>query len=345
MFQLLKPKDQELFRFPNHALIWIKSGSGFIEVDFKPYTNFEHRLIFLTPDQPIRFVYGTFEAAVMEFPHSLVSQSKEYRVLFKHLLSLGYVEFDHQHTTTLPEVLQKPQPHILSASTERWYGQNPFNARKEEYQLIFDVKDEIDAHFQEHRSISDMMVSIQQAYHRAHRLVKHRLGVSIKRLAQRKILLESQRDIAFTDKPIQEVAYDMGFQDPAYFHRFFKRHTKLTPSRFREEFGQLILDSFLQNLQELIQQHHRRHRSTSFYANQMNMSVPTLSRKLKTKLQLSMGQLISQEVIGSAKEMLLAGSIKETAFELGFEEANHFSSYFKRYTGHTPSAFLSKKSN
>jgi AraC-like DNA-binding protein len=39
--------------------------------------------------------------------------------------------------------------------------------------------------------------------------------------------------------------------------------------------------------------------------------------------------------------MLLDGwTIKEVAYELAFEEANHFSSFFKKYTNTTPSDYI-----
>ena len=61
----------------------------------------------------------------------------------------------------------------------------------------------------------------------------------------------------------------------------------------------------------------------------MNMSVQTLSKKVKDKLNVSLGQLIRYEVLNAAKQMLKHEglTVKETAFQLGYEEANHFSTF------------------
>ena len=59
---------------------------------------------------------------------------------------------------------------------------------------------------------------------------------------------------------------------------------------------------------------------------------------------MSVGQLIRTELIRSAKLMLMELPVKEVAYALGFEEANHFSSFFKKYAGMTPTAFQQKKS-
>ena len=44
----------------------------------------------------------------------------------------------------------------------------------------------------------------------------------------------ARRDLVFTPTPIQAIAYSLGFSDPAYFNRFFRRHAGLTPGAFRE---------------------------------------------------------------------------------------------------------------
>lgn len=345
MYRQFRPRNQEIYIFSSHVLMWIQTGTGVIEVDFKPYSRLEDRFIFLAPHQPIRFVFGTFDVNILEFPENTATRCQDYRVLFKHLLSLGYIDPGREKGSLLSGIVQESKGEILDASTQHWFELNPFNARKEEYQLIFDIKDAIDAQFQDHVYIPTLTESLQETYHHLHRLVKRRLGVSIKKLAQKKLLIESQKEIALTDKPIQEIAYDMGFRDPAYFNRFFKKQTQTSPIHFRKEFGHLEKDYFLEDLRTLIHLHHREQRSTTFYAQQMFMSVQTLSRKVKQKLHLTVGELVSQEIIVSAKHLLKQSTVKETGYELGFEEANHFSAYFKKHTGLTPTDFLSKKSN
>ncbi len=49
-----------------------------------------------------------------------------------------------------------------------------------------------------------------------------------------RIALEAKRLILFTEKQNQEIAYDLGFNDPAHFSRFFKKMTQMTPSEYRE---------------------------------------------------------------------------------------------------------------
>ncbi len=46
--------------------------------------------------------------------------------------------------------------------------------------------------------------------------------------------LEAKRLMRFTDKQNQEIAHELGFNEPAHFSKFFKKMTGHSPSRYRE---------------------------------------------------------------------------------------------------------------
>ncbi|MEX0360530.1 MAG: helix-turn-helix domain-containing protein, partial [Allomuricauda sp.] len=173
---------------------------------------------------------------------------------------------------------------------------------------------------------------------------RDKLGITIKTMLANKRLTESKKDIAFTEKSIQEVSYDMGFKDPAYFNRVFKKSTGQSPSDFREQFDYHRKDPFVEDLTHLLQLHHKEERSLGFYADKMHLSVKALSKKTRDKMNDSLGRLIRNELINSSKRLLVEGeSIKEVSLQLGFEEPNHFSTFFKLHTGHSPSEFKNQK--
>jgi AraC-like DNA-binding protein len=64
-------------------------------------------------------------------------------------------------------------------------------------------------------------------------VIKSKTGKTVNTWVSEKIIAEAQALLAQTAKPIKEIAYQLGFQEPTHFSRFFKKHTGLTPGAFR----------------------------------------------------------------------------------------------------------------
>jgi AraC-like DNA-binding protein len=48
------------------------------------------------------------------------------------------------------------------------------------------------------------------------------------------VILEAKRLLAHSGAQVAQVATQLGFEDPAYFSRCFKKHTGRTPLEFRQ---------------------------------------------------------------------------------------------------------------
>src|SRR6185437_7503540 len=54
-------------------------------------------------------------------------------------------------------------------------------------------------------------------------------------LLHARVLLEAKRQLIYTSLPIAEIAYGLGFDDPAYFTRFFTRRAGVCPRTYRSQ--------------------------------------------------------------------------------------------------------------
>ncbi|WP_254504103.1 helix-turn-helix domain-containing protein [Aquimarina spinulae] len=339
------PEINKVYFIDQYTFFQVLSGSGSIQVDFKNYFDWQNKAIYLEKGQYVKFLSDNFLIRKIEFPDETVIRNKEFRVLFKHLISLGYINFDQSGdfqkiTDQIAHDIEVDR--IIDASVEQWYYQNPFKANKEEYRVIFDTKDIIDMQYSSNINNRELTALIDKNGYNIQSLIKNKIGISLKSLLSGKKLLESKKEIAFTDKSIKEISYDLGYNDPAYFTRVFKNNVGRNPLEFREDFDYKRRDLFSQNILELLQQYHTKERTLDFYASKMNLSPKVLSRKVKDKMQTSLGKLIRSEMITTSKSLLSKNfTIKEISIELGFEEPNHFSNFFKHYTGESPSHFKS----
>lgn len=66
----------------------------------------------------------------------------------------------------------------------------------------------------------------------------HKLsGVSALRTIHDRLLLAARRELTYTEKSIAGVAANLGFSEPSYFTRFFKRQMLMTPKEYRRRSG------------------------------------------------------------------------------------------------------------
>jgi AraC family transcriptional activator of pobA len=52
-------------------------------------------------------------------------------------------------------------------------------------------------------------------------------------LVHARIVLEAKRQLRYTSGSVSEIAYALGFDDPAYFTRFFSQRAGMSPRAFR----------------------------------------------------------------------------------------------------------------
>lgn len=91
----------------------------------------------------------------------------------------------------------------------------------------------IDQHFASHAPVAHYarLLGITAAH--LNRVCRAVAGTSALQLINRRLVLEAKRHLAFTSHGIKQVSAVLGFEDPAYFARFFLREAGLSPSAFR----------------------------------------------------------------------------------------------------------------
>ncbi|WP_322048642.1 helix-turn-helix domain-containing protein [Paraburkholderia sp. J67] len=92
----------------------------------------------------------------------------------------------------------------------------------------------IEKHYREHLPISGYAEQLGVTPVYLNMICQRIAGKSALALVHQRLLLEAKRSLTYTSLNINQVSDFLGFTEPAYFTRFFKRFTGVTPNAFRK---------------------------------------------------------------------------------------------------------------
>jgi AraC family transcriptional regulator, transcriptional activator of pobA len=108
---------------------------------------------------------------------------------------------------------------------------NEADTRKSE--VVAKFRESIECHLQEHADIETHCRAVGVSESQLRRACLAVTGQAPVALVQLRMLVEAERQLRYTAMSIAQVAYYLGFDDPAYFSRFFRRQTGVSPKGFR----------------------------------------------------------------------------------------------------------------
>ncbi len=65
-------------------------------------------------------------------------------------------------------------------------------------------------------------------------VIRTSINIPAKEFIQNRLILEAKRMVVFTDKSSKEIGFELGFDDPSHFSKFFKSNAGQSLQEFRE---------------------------------------------------------------------------------------------------------------
>ncbi len=92
----------------------------------------------------------------------------------------------------------------------------------------------VEAQFRQQPTLAALAAQIGITPTQLNRACQQVLGHSASQVLHQRLLLQGQRDLAYTAMTVAEIALDLGFCEAGYFTRFFRQRLGLTPGQWRQ---------------------------------------------------------------------------------------------------------------
>lgn len=231
---------------------WLDSGTHFI--DFQPYPVKKGEIYFLAPNQVYSAPGCRLNGVAMAISRELLDgiETDHLKFLFNPFVNDG-VLISGETEQSLKQVLGLIQAEesgqkdecLLSAYLKAFlihaYRQSQSSPvvgsfedkrLKKLYELVI-------ANFKEEKSTAFYAEKIGLTSKRLNEILKEKFNLTITKFLHNQLILEAKKEISFGEKNFKEIAFDLGFSEQAYFSRFFKKQTGLTPESFQQKMFKL----------------------------------------------------------------------------------------------------------
>jgi len=246
---------QEPFSFDGrfYSILWITEGEGLARIDFQEYLLQPQRILYITPDQKGSIVHMADSGYLLMFTEELLltasGTKRKSAVLQWTVDPCMYFDISSDQLVDfklLWEILERninrPGTKLLSAKIVHllWiYPQlakgthSEKTASEEDADLIKRLKKLIDTYFKDQKESVFYADKLQIPLWKLNRICKEILGDTVHDILLDRTITEAKRLLLSSNRSIKEINFELGFKDPSYFNKVFKRLCGLSPRAYR----------------------------------------------------------------------------------------------------------------
>lgn len=244
-----------------YNIIWFEQGSPTHLVDFNPIKIKPNTLLFLNKDTVQRFDNKTkFSGKVILFTDSFFCKTEtdtkflRNSILFNDFFSVSQIQIErqlklftellHQMTDELRNTKDNSQSDILRNLLHNFLLYSERERRKQNFteinksadlDYVMLLKDLLEKDYKNKKQVNYYAKKIIITEKRLNQATTKVLGKSPKEIIDDRIMLEAKRILAHTNESVKEIGYNLGFEEPTNFIKYFKKHSQFTPTEFREK--------------------------------------------------------------------------------------------------------------
>lgn len=258
--KVLNGKDlvHDLHRHDFYFVLAVLQGKGIHEIDFISYPVQDNAVFILRPGQVHKLeLTADSTGFLLEFdlsfyqPKNTIAEHRWKKASSKNYCEVEAARFKKLHTylaTVFDEYSLKQEGYVeaIKANLDLFFleyirqSRNPNSIAKSESGYIQERFEELvcllETNIVTMKNVSDYADLLSLSPYQLNSIVKTSVGKTVSDLINEQIVLEAKRHLIATDAQVKEIADRLGYEDPSYFIRFFRKHTGQSPDSFRKNF-------------------------------------------------------------------------------------------------------------
>ena len=231
-------------------------GKSFIEINTQKFTNFSDALYFISPNQPYSWYrdYSVdgfviyFSADFLGWPDerikdtfsffdmyevNLIEVTDQDLYLFRAQCEQLLAEFLQNTSKYRLEILKTMITTLLYKSLELYDAKQQSNRENKTTSLVLRFEKYVDNHYLEFKTVNEYAHMLNVTSNHLSQTIKSQTGKSAKNIIDQRVLVEAKNMLKYSDLTVTEIAYQLGFNEPTHFGRFFKKMSHESPQNFR----------------------------------------------------------------------------------------------------------------
>lgn len=249
--KLLQPR-----RLTSYFIVLIESGTITYNLDLQDITLTDGHLLFAMPNQvftpppktadlkyfKVLFDENTLALLPQQFPF-LFNPLNSQTIIFDNVTRnrvvkvfeiLNQIVHVNENPTDTEIILAYLNSLLTDLNSAYFKNTEPKDILNNNLSKFIEFKLMVETHLTEQPSVNAIAEKLSLTTNGLYRIVKEYAGVSPKDFFTSRLMIEAQRKLQYAPLSVKELAYELGFNDPDYFSRFFKKCTGKSVSEFLE---------------------------------------------------------------------------------------------------------------
>lgn len=243
---------EEYQRYDFHQVIWLTQSDGdrCYTIDFKDYIVGDNEITIIFPrqiekinlSQKAGFLFAIHNDIFFEINQILQSDylngylsnifitpdTHTTKTLYQ-IVDLLLDEYNNENRRPLLKTYLQSFLYLISINRTDSISIND----QKELLLFIDFLKLLDYEYIRNKDVSFYTNQLNITEKKLNRICKDFSGTTTKQMIQDRIILEIKKEIKIGSKTLKEIAFHLNFNEYAYFTRFFKQQTSITPSQFK----------------------------------------------------------------------------------------------------------------